>query len=120
MSVERRTFWNAWAEGRLLLQRCASCGTARFYPKPFCPSCGAAAHEWVAAEGGGEIHSWTAVHRRSGHVPAMVVLVTLDEGVRVLGVLDGAGEPGIGERVRLAPRRAASGPIRFARAALQA
>lgn len=119
MSVGQRAFWSAWAEGKLLLQRCASCATVRFYPKPFCPSCGSAAHDWIGAEGGGEIYSWTAVHRRSGHEPAVVVLVTLGEGVRVLGVLDGEGEPAIGERVHLAPRGVAAGPIRFARAAVR-
>ena len=34
-----RPYWDAAAEGRLLLRRCGACGRAHHYPREFCPHC---------------------------------------------------------------------------------
>ena len=40
-------FWQACAEGRLMVQRCQSCGAHQFYPRPHCLACEASTLEWV-------------------------------------------------------------------------
>jgi hypothetical protein len=54
-------FWAAAAEHRLVVPRCTACGTFRFPPSPFCPSCRAQDVELVEHDGRGEIYSFTVV-----------------------------------------------------------
>jgi uncharacterized protein len=86
-TAETRPYWDAAREGRLVLQRCASCGRHQFYPRAFCISCLADGLEWVQARGTGRIYTYTIC--RIAANPAMtapyaVALVDLDEGVRML------------------------------------
>lgn len=80
-------FWDAVARHELHLQRCTGCGTWRMPPGPMCPSCRSTEHEWVPASGRGTIHSWVT-YNESPHpafeAPYSVVLVELDEGVRIV------------------------------------
>lgn len=54
-------FWAAASEHRLVLPRCATCGTFRFPPSPFCFHCRAQVVDWVEHDGGGEIYSFTVI-----------------------------------------------------------
>lgn len=106
-------FWEAALEGRLVLQRCASCGRYQFYPRPFCLACGDGAVEWVDAAGRGTVYSITTV--RMSVLPDLeppydVALVELDEGPRFLGRTSTAGIA-IGERVRAEWARDGEKPI---------
>jgi uncharacterized protein len=80
-------FWEAAAEGRLVLQRCSS-GHVQFYPRSHCHRCGSTALDWVDATGAGVLHTFSIVHR-AGHggfadrVPYVFAIVELDEGQRV-------------------------------------
>ncbi|HEV8298830.1 MAG TPA: OB-fold domain-containing protein [Acidimicrobiales bacterium] len=82
-------FWEGAAEGKLLLQRCADCRTICHPPLPMCPVCQSLRHEPFAASGRGSIYSWI----RSKHPtepdaePRIVVLVELEEGVRLVSNL---------------------------------
>lgn len=114
MRAEREEFWRSWAEGILLLRTCTACGARRLYAAPFCDACGSREHRALPASGSGEIHSFTVVPKRDAP-PRTVVLVTLAEGARVLGSLEGGDEPAIGGRVIIAPDGSAAGPIRFRR-----
>ena len=49
---ETKPFWDAAADGRLLLKRCRSCGEAHYYPRTLCPFCGSGETEWQPAAGG--------------------------------------------------------------------
>ena len=40
-------FWEAAAEGRLVLPRCRACGTYVWYPRTFCPDCRTFGVDWV-------------------------------------------------------------------------
>jgi uncharacterized OB-fold protein len=82
-------FWDGVAQHQLLLQRCARCHTLRHPPAPMCGHCHAL--EWDTQEslGKGTIHSWIVSRHpndRDGE-HRIVVLVELDEGVRVVGNL---------------------------------
>lgn len=57
------SFWfDALAEGRLVIQRCAGCGELRHPPGPMCPRCHALEWDTVPAAGHGTIHSFVVVH----------------------------------------------------------
>lgn len=77
---------------RLAFQQCESCGARVFYPRTVCPVCLSDRLSLRQAAGTGTVHSFTTLHR-AGHpgladrVPYTVVLVDLDEGVRVLADL---------------------------------
>jgi len=90
--AESGPFWEATREGTLLLQWCRACDRAVFYPRSFCPHCGAAGPlEWRPASGGATVYA-AAVETRpeaagaafSGGEPYCVALVDLDEGVRMM------------------------------------
>lgn len=86
-----RTYWDAAADGRLLLRRCgaADCGRAHHYPREFCPYCWSEDVRWEEASGRATLYTWSVVHRndlppfgeRTPYVPAVVDLV---EGPRMM------------------------------------
>jgi uncharacterized OB-fold protein len=95
--AETRPFWEACRERRLVVQRCASCGTWRHPPRPVCPTCASAETTWEEVPGTGTIYSYAVVHQAlhpalREHVPYGVVLVTLDgtDGVRLASNLVGS------------------------------
>lgn len=51
-------FWDAARERRLLMPRCAACGTFRWPAGPFCPQCRAQPLQWLDP-GRGRIYSFT-------------------------------------------------------------
>jgi uncharacterized OB-fold protein len=81
--------------GVVLIQRCAGCDEPRHPPRPMCSSC--RSFEWnaVPTSGRAEIYSY-AVHHHPAlpgvAVPSMIVLVALEEGVRMVGNLVDGGE----------------------------
>jgi hypothetical protein len=77
----------------LVLQWCTACERALFYPRSFCPHCGAGGSglEWRAASGSGTVYAAVVESRPeaagaafSGGEPYCVALVDLDEGVRMM------------------------------------
>jgi len=83
-------YWEAAAQGRLLLQQCASCGKVRHYPRMLCDACYSAQTDWFQACGRGKVHSWTVCHHAFhpsfvADLPYTLVTVDLEEGVRALG-----------------------------------
>ncbi len=99
-------FWDGCARGELLLPRCTGCETAFFPPREACPHCGNEALDWFPVSGRGRVWSLTRVHVSffgadwEPSLPYDVVLVDLDEGVRMLSRLaPGSGDVGIGHDV---------------------
>ncbi|UOA16957.1 Zn-ribbon domain-containing OB-fold protein [Sulfitobacter dubius] len=100
-------FWEAAAEGRLLIQRCGGCGGAAFYPRELCPYCWSDALRWEEARGVGRLKSFSIIHK-PGHpgwfavAPYSVGLVELAEGPTLLShLLSEALE--VGMALQLAP-----------------
>jgi len=90
---ESAAFWEATRQGHLLVQWCTACDRGVFYPRVFCPRCGAGAGplEWRRASGRGTVHAAVVEHRPdaagarfSDGRPYCVALVDLEEGVRML------------------------------------
>lgn len=96
--------WQAALEaGRFTLQCCDACNRHVFYPRVICPHCAGNSLQWVKPSGLGTVHSVTIVARRvEKGGPYNVVLVDLDEGVRLMSRVDGADldEIKIGMRVQ--------------------
>lgn len=87
-----RPWWDAAAEGRLEIQRCDSCDAWLWQPTPVCSRCQTLDPRWVQVSGAGQITSWTVIRPPTlpvyaELVPLVVLLVELDEGVRLLGNL---------------------------------
>ena len=85
-----RPYWEAAAQGRLVIQACAACGTLRHYPRLLCNRCHSDACTWQPASGEGLVHSWTVSHHAfhpsfAAELPYTLVTVDLIEGVRALG-----------------------------------
>lgn len=82
-------YWQAAAEGRLLVQQCPSCGHRQWYPRALCTACGADP-EWLACSGRGVVHTFTVVRQMGmrafrGDVPYVVAMIDLEEGPRIMG-----------------------------------
>src|SRR6476660_7137952 len=85
-----KPYWDAAADGRLVLQQCGACGKVRHYPRLICDACYSDAVTWKEATGRGRVHSWTVAHHAfhaafKDELPYTLVTVDLDEGVRALG-----------------------------------
>ncbi|MCP2242047.1 putative OB-fold protein, contains Zn-ribbon domain [Lentzea aerocolonigenes] len=103
-SVNRDTeyFWEGCRQGELRIQRCGGCGLLRHPPGPMCPECGATKPKYLVSDGRGVVYSYVVHHHPQvpgKQTPFVIALVELDEGVRMLGELD--GEPSIGQRVEV-------------------
>jgi uncharacterized protein len=101
MTTEPTADWTRGTPG-LALQRCAGCKHVWYFHRDFCPQCGAPEPQSFAAAGRGTVHAGTLVHRAPDDefralAPYRIVLVALEEGVRVMG----HGDPDImiGDRV---------------------
>ena len=81
VNPENRPYFDAAAQGRLLVKRCADCGKRHFYPRALCPHCFGERTEWQEVAGTGTIYSYSVM--RHG-VPYAIAYVALDEGVTVL------------------------------------
>jgi uncharacterized OB-fold protein len=84
-------YWEGAAAGKLMLQRCRSCGKHQFPPDISCVHCQADTFDHVEMSGRGRVFSFAVVDRplHAGFVeavPYVVALVELDEqeGLRVL------------------------------------
>ncbi len=89
-------FWDGAADDRLLIQRCADCGTLRHPPAPMCGTCGSLAWDTQEASGRGRVFSWMfSLHpNRPDDAARIVILVELDEGVRMVSNLVDPPHPG--------------------------
>jgi uncharacterized OB-fold protein len=103
-----RPFWRAAAEGRLLIQCCASCGTKYFPAIDLCKTCLADGLDWIESSGRGEVYSYVVMHHVyhpafADRVPYVVVDVRLAEGPHMTSQLVNAGadEIRIGRQVEV-------------------
>lgn len=81
-------------DGRLYVQRCATCGTYRFPPRRVCTVCGGREATWEASSGRGRVWSFAIFHKAylsefADKVPYNVAVVELEEGPRVISNIVG-------------------------------
>ncbi|MCW3101302.1 MAG: hypothetical protein JWL77_6920 [Chthonomonadaceae bacterium] len=101
-------FWDAVAEGRLVIQACLDCDRPIMYPKRICPYCLSEQLTWRESAGQGEVYSFTVQEAGppSGFedlVPYVLAIVRLEEGVQMMANVVGpdASATACGDRVRV-------------------
>ena len=93
-------YWDGLAAGRLVLPRCAGCGTWHWPAVWRCGACGSWDHAWHEQPLAGSVYSWTRTHHRFAgtegiDLPFVTLLVGLDAvPVRLQGLLEG-GDTGV-------------------------
>ncbi len=107
---ETKPFWDAAAEGRLLVKRCDDCGEHHHYPRAACPFCGSERTQWRQASGQGTIYSFSVMRRAD--VPYVMAYVTLDEGPTMMSNIVDADADAIrvGQRVAVRFQTTEGGP----------
>jgi uncharacterized OB-fold protein/acyl dehydratase len=85
-------FFDGAKAGKLLIQKCASCGKLRHPPRPVCPHCRSL--EWTAIEAAGRGTVYSFVVNHYPQVPAFdyplpVGLIELEEGTRLVSDIVG-------------------------------
>jgi uncharacterized OB-fold protein len=107
---ETRPFWDAAAQGRLLIKQCTACGRPHYYPRSICPHCGSDRTEWREASGRGTIYTYSVMRRVP--VPYAIAYVTLAEGVTMMtGLVDcDLDAIRIGQPVRVSFKATEDGP----------
>jgi len=90
------SYYEHCARGELRFQRCDGCGAWRHPPRVLCAACGSSRWSWQRSTGRGRVFTWTVVHQAmnpafASDVPYAVIVVEMDEGVRVVANLRRAG-----------------------------
>jgi uncharacterized OB-fold protein len=90
--ADTMAFWDGVARDELLVQRCDGCRAWIWQPRPICPRCQATTLDWERVSGDGSVTSWIVLRppvlpAYAEMVPFVVLLVELDEGVRMIGYL---------------------------------
>jgi uncharacterized OB-fold protein len=92
LTQDNAFFFEGARHSKLLVQRCASCGTLRHPPRPACAVCRSFDWDTVEATGRGTVYSYVVVHHPQ--VPAFdyplpIAVVELEEGTRLVADLVG-------------------------------
>jgi uncharacterized OB-fold protein len=92
--AESAEFWDACAEGRLVVPRCDECGERFWYPRLMCPICGSAAVTYVEVSGRATVYARTILRRGDGPfrdaAPYVLAMVQLEEGPTMMTNIVGA------------------------------
>jgi len=92
--LETQPYWDATAEGKLLIKHCNACGRDFFYPRSHCPRCWSSDTRWKEASGRGTVYTFTIVRQNDlppfkERLPYVVAIVELEEGVRLTTNIEG-------------------------------
>lgn len=86
-NTDTEFFWEGTSQHKLLVQSCSACHVIRHPPGPACPHCHSLDWETKELSGRGRIYSFTVVHHplpTGFDEPAIVAVVELDEGIRMV------------------------------------
>jgi uncharacterized OB-fold protein len=110
VSPETKPFWDAAAEGKLLVKKCTACGELHFYPRAICPFCFSDRTEWQPVSGAGTIYTYSVMRRAP--IPYAIAYVTLAEGPTMMTNIVDCDLDGIriGQQVRLVFKPSDGGP----------
>ncbi|MEN9629267.1 MAG: hypothetical protein RJA10_2494 [Pseudomonadota bacterium] len=107
---------DCWTRGgnRFVYQRCRACARQWLFMRDFCPHCGVRDPVFKAAAGTGTVCATTLVHRAPDDAfrviaPYRLVLVDLDEGLRLMAHADPS--VAVGDRVQGVVRTIAGRPL---------
>ena len=92
LTQDNSFFFDGARSGKLLIQRCASCGILRHPPRPACAVCRSFDWDTLEATGRGVVYSFVVVHHPqvpAFDYPLAVAVVELEEGTRLVADLLG-------------------------------
>ena len=94
ISPEMAPFFAAARRRQLVVQQCTRCKALRFPARPICSRCLGRDAAWVPVAGRGTVFSFAVMHQANhpgfaAEVPYAVVVIELEEGVRLLSNLVG-------------------------------
>lgn len=103
----QEAFRQALEQGRFLIQFCDDCHRHIYFPRELCPHCGGLSLRAVKPSGHGRVHAVTTMRRKPADGGDLnVSLIDLDEGVRLMGRVEGIAPElvtiGMGVRARVA------------------
>jgi uncharacterized OB-fold protein len=106
VTFDTRFFWDGLKDHKLLIQQCSGCGVLRHPPRPMCPHCNSLSWDAIESSGRGEVFSFVMPQHPPYpwfEYPYIVVLVDLEEGVRLVSNLCDVnpGDVSIGMAVRV-------------------
>lgn len=88
INPETKPFWDATADGKLLVRHCNACSENYFYPRTICPFCSSFDTDWLQASGRGTIYTFSVIRKGLGDFseagPYVLAYVELEEGPRVM------------------------------------
>jgi uncharacterized OB-fold protein len=111
-------YWRRVADGDVCVARCRDCGEASHPPRRYCPNCYSDDWTFESIEGTGTVYGYTQIHRPAerseADAPVLSVIVTLDEGPRIMGRMptDPAAIE-VGSRIRLDPTTLSADDVRL-------
>ncbi|OLB10128.1 MAG: DNA-binding protein [Candidatus Rokubacteria bacterium 13_2_20CM_2_64_8] len=110
VTPETKPFWDAAADGRLVIKQCTACGQSHHYPRTICPFCGSDATEWRPASGRGKVYTYSVMRRVPE--PYVIAYVTLEEGPMMMtNIVDcDLDSVRIGQAVRVVFKPSEGGP----------
>jgi hypothetical protein len=109
-NLETQGFWDACAQGKLMIGKCNACGKAHYYPRALCPFCFSDQTELQQASGNGVIYTYSVMRRTP--VPYAIGYVTLAEGPTIMtNIVDcDLDQIRIGQPVKLVLKPSEGGP----------
>src|SRR5437868_3998717 len=98
------------AAGQFRIQRCQDCHRHVFFPRNICPHCGGDTLAWTDPKGCGTVYSTSVVRRKAeAGGDYNVVLIDLDEGVRMMSRVEGIAPADVRIGMRVKARVARDG-----------
>jgi uncharacterized OB-fold protein len=91
-------FWEGVEQRELRIQQCGGCRVLRHPPAPMCARCGSTDQGYVVASGRGVVYSHVEHHYPplpGVELPHTVLLVELEEGVRLISELAAGVDPAV-------------------------
>ncbi|OBB00830.1 DNA-binding protein [Mycobacteriaceae bacterium 1482268.1] len=93
VDTDSETWWAAVQDRTLMVNVCGSCERKSLYVRPFCPHCWSEDVTMTPVSGRARLYTWTEVHQNAApfdaHTPYIAAIVDLEEGPRLMTVLEG-------------------------------
>jgi len=89
VTLPEREYLDFLDRGKFMIQRCRDNGAHVFYPRVAEPRSGSTNLEWVEASGLGTVYSTTVVRAKPPAQNYNIVLIDLQEGVRMMSRVEG-------------------------------
>lgn len=92
IDTDSESWWAAIQDRTLMVNRCGACNRNSLYVRPFCPHCWSEDVSLIPSSGRSRLYTWSVIHQNAAPfdagVPYIVAMVDLEEGPRLMTVLD--------------------------------